>query len=208
MLIGAIVVISLIFIGFALLILWPIFKERSEKKTFLKSFYTEVYQLAIDKDFYVINNVVLEIDTKFIHFNHILFGNKYIYCICDSYFEGPLSGKFSDQQWFLYKQLGKDHIKNPLLLHKARLSYLSSAIRAEELLVGICVVNDSCIIDQIPDIPDNLAVINRVEFKEFINKKEKENVAPINSIQLDSLVQQIYQKNIQSRDKEKELALK
>ena len=98
MLIGAIVVISLIFIGFALLILWPIFKERSEKKTFLKSFYTEVYQLAIDKDFYVINNVVLEIDTKFIHFNHILFGNKYIYCICDSYFEGPLSGKFSDQQ--------------------------------------------------------------------------------------------------------------
>ena len=99
-------------------------------------------------------------------------------------------------------------INNPLLLHKARLSYLSSAIRAEELLVGICVVNDSCIIDQISDIPDNLAVINRAEFKEFINKKEKENVAPINSIQLDSLVQQIYQKNIQSRDKEKELALK
>ena len=57
--------------------------------------------MAIDKDYYVINDVVLEIDTKFIHFNHILFGDKYIYCICDSYFDGPISGKFTDNQWFI-----------------------------------------------------------------------------------------------------------
>lgn len=209
MLVGAIILISLIAIGFALLILWPFIKERLERKTFLKGFYTNVYQLAMDKDFYVINDVVLEIDTKFIHFNHILFGDKYIYCICDSYFEGPLSGKFTDQQWFLYKNNGTlDHIKNPMLLHKARLSYVTSALRAEELFIGLCVVNESCLVDEIKDAPEYLNVINEKDFKEYINKKEKENVPPINSIQLDSLVQQIYQKNLQSKEKERELLLK
>ena len=209
MLIGAISLISLLIIGFAFLIFQPIVKDALEKKTFLKNFYTNVYQLAIDKDFYVINDVVLEIDTKFIHFNHILFGDKYIYCICDSYFDGPISGKYSDQQWFLYKKNGQlEHIKNPLLLHRTRLSYVTSALRAEELFVGICVVNESCIVDEIRDIPDNLVVINVHEFKDYIFKREKENVSPINSIQLDSLVQQIYQKNLQSREKEKEIIMK
>lgn len=209
MLIGAIIIVSLITIGYTILILWPFIKERMEKRTFLKSFYTDVYQLAIDKDFYVINDVVLEIDTKFIHFNHILFGDKYIYCICDHYYDGPLSGKFTDQQWFLYKNNGQlDHIKNPLLLHRARLSYVTSALRAEELFIGLCVVNESCLVDEIKDAPEYLNVINEKDFKEYINKKEKENVPPINSIQLDSLVQQIYQKNLQSKEKERELLLK
>ena len=209
MLIGAIIIVSLITIGYAILILWPFIKERMEKRTFLKSFYTDVYQLAMDKDFYVINDVVLEIDTKFIHFNHILFGDKYIYCICDHYYDGPLSGKFTDQQWFLYKNNGQlDHIKNPLLLHKARLSYVTSALRAEELFIGLCIVNESSLVDEIKDAPEYLNVINQKDFKEYIYKKEKENVPPINSIQLDSLVQQIYQKNLQSKEKERELLLK
>ena len=209
MLVGAISVISLLAIGFGFLIFYPLFQERQEKRTFTKSFYTDVYQLAIDRDYYVINDVVLEIDTKFIHFNHILFGDKYIYCICDTYFDGPISGKNRDSQWFLYKNNGQvSHIKNPLVLHKSRLSYITSALRAEELFVGIIVVNESCIVDQIDDLPDNLTIVNEKEFKDYIIKREKENIPPINSIQLDSLVQQIYQKNIQSREKEKQALMK
>ena len=173
MLIGAIIIVSLITIGYAILILWPFIIERMEKRTFLKSFYTDVYQLAMVYDFYVINDLVLEIDTKFIHFNHILFGDKYIYCICDHYYDGPLSGKFTDQQWFLYKNNGQlDHIKNPLLLHKARLSYVTSALRAEELFIGLCIVNESCLVDEIKDAPEYLNVINQKDFKEYIYKKE------------------------------------
>ena len=205
MLIGAISVISLLAIGFGILIFYPIINDQLEKRTFYKSFYSNVYQLAMDRDYYVINDVVLEIDTKFIHFNHILFGDKYIYCICDSYFEGPISGKNRDSQWFLYKNNGQvSHIKNPLILHKNRLSYITSALRAEELFVGIIVVNESCLVDHVDDLPDNLVVLNEKEFKDYIIKREKENIPPINSIQLDSLVQQIYQKNIQSREKEKQ----
>ena len=209
MLIGAIIVVSLLLVGYGFLIFTPLVKEQLEKKTFQKNFSTDVYQLAIDKDFYVINDVVLEIDTKFIHFNHILFGDKYIYCICDSYFEGPISGKNRDSQWFLYKNSGQiSHIKNPLILHKNRLSYITSTLRAEELFVGIVVVNESCIVDKVDDLPDNLIVVNEKEFKDYILKREKENIPPINSIQLDSLVQQIYQKNMQSREKEKQALMK
>ena len=205
MLVGAIILISLLVILFAYLIFQPIIKEALEKKTFLKNFYTSVYQLAIDKDFYVINDVVLEIDTKFIHFNHILFGDKYIYCICDSYMDGPVSGKFSDNQWFMYRNNGDiEHIKNPLILHRSRLSYVTSSLRAEELFVGLFVVNKSCIVDEIVDIPDNIALVNEEEFRDYILKREKENIPPINTLQLDSLVQQVYQKNIQSREREKE----
>lgn len=206
MLIGAISVISILVIGFAYLIFQPIVKEALEKKTFLKNFYTNVYQLAIDKDYYVINDVVLEIDTKFIHFNHILFGDKYIYCICDSYFDGPISGKFTDNQWFMYKDNGVvEHIKNPLILHRSRLSYVTSSLRAEELFVGVFVVNKSCIVDEIKDCPENMTILNEEEFRDYILKREKENIPPINTIQLDYLVKQVYQKNIQSREKEKEL---
>ena len=205
MLVGAIILISLLVILFAYLIFQPIIKEALEKKTFLKNFYTSVYQLAIDKDFYVINDVVLEIDTKFIHFNHILFGDKYIYCICDSYMDGPVSGKFTDNQWFMYRNNGDiEHIKNPLILHRSRLSYVTSSLRAEELFVGLFVVNKSCIVDEIVDIPDNIALVNEEEFRDYILKREKENIPPINTLQLDSLVQQVYQKNIQSREREKE----
>ena len=205
MLIGAISVISLLVIGFGFLIFYPIIKQLFEKRNFEKSFYTDVYQLAMDRDYYVINDVVLEIDTKFIHFNHILFGDKYIYCICDSYFDGSISGKNRDSQWFLYKNNGQiNHIKNPLILHKNRLSYITSALRAEELFVGIVVVNESCLVDRIDDLPENLVILNERDFKDYIIKREKENIPPINSIQLDSLVQQIYQKNMQSREKEKQ----
>ena len=72
----------------------------------------------------------------------------------------------------------------------------------------IVVVNESCLVDQIDDLPDNLIVINEKEFKDYILKREKENIPPINSIQLDSLVQQIYQKNMQSREKEKQALMK
>ena len=205
MLVGAIIVISLLIIGFSYIIFQPIVKDMLEKKTFIKGFYSDVYQLAIDRDFYVINDVVLEIDTKFIHFNHILFGDKYIYCICDSYFEGPISGKYSDNQWFMYKKNGElEHIKNPLILHRSRLSYVTSSLRAEELFVGIFVVNKSCLVDESIDAPENLQIVNQENFKEYIYKREKENIPPINTIQLDSLVKQVYQKNLQSREKEKE----
>ena len=65
-------------------------------------------------------------------------------------------------------------------------------------------MNKSCIVDEIKDCPENMTILNEEEFRDYILKREKENIPPINTIQLDSLVKQVYQKNIQSREKERE----
>lgn len=201
MLVGAILFVILLIIGSALLVLWPKIHKMYEEKMFKYNSSNIVYQIAMDKDFYVINNVAIEIDTKIIHFSHIIFGNKYIYCIGDLYQNGPLSGKFKDIQWMKYLDNGEiAHIKNPLSLHRTRVQYLKSALNAEDLLIGISLVNDECLIDKVEDAPEDIFMINLRNLKSFINNKEKENVSPIEPIQLDSLVRQIYNKNNQTKE--------
>lgn len=201
MLVGAIIVILLLVAGSILLIFWPKISKRNEEKDFLKDIYHSVYNIAMDKDFYVIHDVAIEIDTKIIHFNHILFGNKYIYCISDCYHNGHLSGKYNDQQWFKYLENGEIiHIKNPMLLHSTRIRYLNSVLNSEDLIIGICVVNNQCLLDELKDSPSNVVILHENEIRSYVYSKEKENIMPIDAIQLDSLVHQIYNKNIETKE--------
>lgn len=198
MLIGAICFVVVFLIVSLIVLLMPIIKRRQDDKQFFKRVYEYVYQVAKDKDFYLINNVEIAIDTKTIHFNHILFGNKYIYCISNLPLKGGLSGKFQDEQWFKYDENNTRTVgKNPMLLHKARLDYLISAlnVKEEDLFIGICVCNDSCLIDDIEGMPKNLAIINESDIYGYICEREKENIASIDQLQLDGLVHSIYQKN-------------
>lgn len=204
MLVGAICFVTVFVIISLLVLLLPVIKEHQDDKQFFKRVYDYTYQIAKDKDLYLINNIEIEIDTKTIHFNHILFGNKYIYCISNLSLRGGLSGKFADDQWFKYDEKNTRTVgKNPMLLHKARLDYLISAlnVKEEDLFVGICVCNDSCLIDDIEGMPKNLAIINESELYGFVDEKEKENIASIDQLQLDGLVHLIYQKNQMNKQK-------
>lgn len=202
MLVGAIVLISVLVIVSALVLLWPYIIKLRSKKDFFNRAYRITYSLARDKDYYIINDVELVIENKKIHFDHILFGEKYIYCIGNNYRDGNVSGKYSDNQWFLYKSNGKtEYIKNPLLLHTTRIEYLKSALKAEDILLGVCVMNDECLIDKIEDCPDNIVLLNQNELKDFIIAKEKSDVSPIDSIQLEQLVRFIF--NMSQGGKEK-----
>ena len=202
MLVGAIVLISVLVIVSTLVLLWPYIMKLRSKKDFFNRAYRTTYSLARDKDYYIINDVELVIENKKIHFDHILFGEKYIYCIGNNYRDGNISGKYSDNQWFLYKANGKtEYIKNPLLLHSTRIEYLKSALKADDILLGICVMNDECLIDKIEDCPDNIVLLNQKELKDFIIAKEKRDISPIDSIQLEHLVRFIY--NMSQCGKEK-----
>lgn len=194
MLIGAIVVITLLIIGATLLLLWPLIAKKIDCKRFLLAMGKRTYAIARDSDFYLLNKVTIPIDDgKEVHFDHIIFGDKYIYVIGDAYYPGPLSGKYRDQQWFLYNEnIHFTHIKNPLTLHHTRLNYLSLETTAPmELFVGILVVNDSCFLDNIPGIPQNEFICNESDLKNIIARKEKEDVSIINPISLNNLVHNI-----------------
>ena len=202
MLVGAIVLISVLVIVSTLVLLWPYIMKLRSKKDFFNRASRTTYSLVRDKDYYIINDVDLVNENKKIHFDHILFGEKYIYCIGNNYRDGNISGKYSDNQWFLYKANGKtEYIKNPLLLHSTRIEYLKSALKADDILLGICVMNDECLIDKIEDCPDNIVLLNQKELKDFIIAKEKSDISPIDSIQLEHLVRFIY--NMSQGGKEK-----
>jgi hypothetical protein len=202
MLAGAIIVIIIIVILALIIIFGPYLKKKLEKKFFIKKVYRHIYRIAVDYDYYLINDIALEIDTKLIHFNQILFGEKYIYCIGNIYQDGSLSGKFIDAKWLKYHTLTKvEHINNPLLLHKTRKDYLSSALNVNDMIVGILVVNDSILIDKIEDIPNDMAIVNLSSLRNFIKQKESEDVAKIDPIQLENLVSQINKKNLDPTSK-------
>lgn len=197
---GLIIVFALMVIGSLVYLFWDKFKHIREKRYFSKDVGTKVYQLAVENDYYLINKVALAIDTKVIHFDHILFTNKYIYCIGVKYFTGPISGKYDDAQWFLYN--GKDsvqHIKNPMLLPKVRLDYLKVALKDnQDLFKSIVIVNDSCIIDEKIEFPKNNKIINLKKFKSYIKKQEKIDIPSINPVQLDTLVKNIYKRSVRT----------
>lgn len=200
MLIGLIIVIILMVIGSLVFIFWNKIKELKEKKFFSKEISSKVYQIAVDNDFYLINQVALAIDTKVIHFDHLLFTNKYIYCIGRKYFSGPVSGRFDDSQWFQYDKKNRiNHIKNPMILPKVRLEYLRSALRAnEDLFISVVLVNDSCVIDNIVSCPKNNHIMNIGDFSGFVKKNEKASIPAIDALQLETLVQNIYKRSIRT----------
>ena len=78
---------------------------------------------------------------------------------------------------------------------------MKSALKADDILLGICVMNDECLIDKIEDCPDNIVLLNQKELKDFIIAKEKSDISPIDSIQLEHLVRFIY--NMSQGGKEK-----
>lgn len=204
MIICLIIIIILILVGSLVFLFWDKIKEFKEKKRFSKDVGAKVYQLSLDNDFYLINKVALAIDTKVIHFDHLLFTNKYIYCIGIKYYSGPISGKFDDLQWFMYNKNNQlEHIKNPMSFTKVRLNYLKSALKAnEDLFISVVLVNDSCIIDDTSSFPKNYYIMNLKKFNNFVKKNEKNDIPKIDEIQLDTLVQNIYKRSIKTLEKE------
>ena len=200
MLTGLIIVISLMVVFSIVFLFWDKIKFAKEKRSFSKLIGKKAYQLALDNAYYLINQVALAIEGKVIHFDHILFTNKFIYCIGEKYFSGPISGRFDDSQWFKYNKKNQvEHIKNPMILPKVRVEYLRGSLRAnDDLFVSVVLVNDSCIIDQIEGCPKNNFIMNLSDFKSFIKQREKTNIPSIDPLQLETLVQNIYKISVRT----------
>lgn len=168
-----------------------------EKKTFRRKIGKKVYQIAKDCDLFVLHNIVLKIDNKIIHYDHLLFSNKFIYCIGDGYYQTGLSGKFLDKKWFLYDLKGKfTHINNPMMMQRLRVDYLRGSLGAsDDLFVSVVVVNDSCVIDAIEGCPDRNLIVKSSNLVKCIKNYEKNSDLPqLNQEQLQIVVKNIYNK--------------
>ena len=173
-----------------------------EKKAFHYNVSREVYRIAKDNDFYLLNKVALQLkDGKVIHFDHLLFGDKFIYCIGANYYSIAINGKFNDSSWFKYRRNNKiDIIKNPMRLHRARVNYLSKLFKSSpDLFLAIVIVNDSCLLPEYIDEATAFdKIINLKTLKNLIKDHEKrKDITPMNQEGLQQMVNIIYENGVE-----------
>ena len=167
------------------------------KKNFQIHYYKRIYRVALDNDYYLINQFVFKIDsTKVASVDHILFGNKYIYVLSSKYYQGDLVGKYQDKSLIFISHRGKKcYTDNPYNQVKFLASKLSSSTGIDaSLMIGIVLVNDDCKVAVQSD-SKQFYIIQRKRFAALIKAIESRPVEEINQNQLAKAVQSIAKQN-------------
>lgn len=191
-----IVFIGLLVLIFLLAIFCKPFNQAIEKKTFSKRVYKKVYKIAKYYDFYLLNEVALNVGNKTIHFDHILFGDKYIFCIGKKFYSNGLNGNVRDEELFhLLKKDKTELVKNPLILHNERVRYFQSLLTtSKDLFVSMVVINNSCKLDEKLTKDHESLLVNLKNLEKLVKRYEKdESVSIIDPVKLKKLVKDIYE---------------
>ena len=77
----------------------PIIKRKYIEVNYKKIVSKTLYKYALDHDVFLINDIKLPYNGGFIIFDHILFGEKYIYCIKDVHESYGKEGSAEDLKW-------------------------------------------------------------------------------------------------------------
>ena len=167
------------------------------RKNFQIHFYKQVYRVALDYDYYLINQYVFKVDSsKNATVDHILFGNKYIYTIISKYYQGDLIGKYADKSLIFISHKGKKcYTDNPYNEAKYLTSKLSSSTGIDaSLMIGIVLINDDCKV-AVQSESKQFYIIQRKRFPALIKAIESRPVESINEAQLEKAVQSIAKQN-------------
>lgn len=188
---GIIAITALLVAFFAFLIVRSL-----EKKNFRQLCGRRVYRVAMDFDYFLVNEFSFPTDdNNFLIIDHLLFGNRYIYCITDYYYKGVLSGEFDDASWIFYpkgKLSKKEIIKNPMLLNRKRIEKFALFTGLDpSLLISIVLVNNDCYIDDIEQVGKNEYIRNFKELSRLIDAIEKRPVERMDPLALEKAVQEI-----------------
>ena len=206
--ISFIIVASVIVLGGLLFLLFGPIRKAAIKKKYREYYYSLIYKIAVDKDYFLINNFLFTMDDQ--HnalINHVLCGNKYIYLINSYYFNGNINGTISDRALIYTPKKGqKKYINNPLLSMKRLLERLSMITNLDpDLFIGIVLVNDDVNID-INGESNTYFFTNRNKLNHLIKEIENRNIAMIDQKQLENAVNalsdssnKLKKKNVQSK---------
>lgn len=169
-------------IAIALLLLYKPIKHYLYKHNAVKSYYHKVKRVVYDNDFYLINSFANQTsDYQEFHIDHIVIGDKYIYCIRDRYFPGALLVKETDPSWIFYKGKKSKYVQNPLALNRLRVQRLSlmSGI-PESHFISIVLINDDCLLSDAKMSTNNNFLVSLKMFPKLIKELESRNVSPLN----------------------------
>ena len=167
------------------------------RKHFQIHFYKQVYRVALNNDYYLINQFVFKVDSsKNATVDHILFGSKYIYVIISKYYQGDLVGKYLDKSLIFISHKGKKcYTDNPFNEVKLLTSKLSSSTSIDaSLMIGIVLINDDCKV-AVQSESKQFYIIQRKRLPALIKAIESRPVSTINETQLSKAVQSIAKLN-------------
>ena len=167
------------------------------RKHFQIHFYKQVYRVALNNDYYLINQFVFKVDSsKNATVDHILFGSKYIYVIISKYYQGDLVGKYLDKSLIFISHKGKKcYTDNPFNEVKLLTSKLSSSTSIDaSLMIGIVLINDDCKV-AVQSESKQFYIIQRKRLPSLIKAIESRPVSTINETQLGKAVQSIAKLN-------------
>lgn len=183
-------IVILILSSIYLLISYPI-HNIIYRKTFRYRDYKKLMKYVEKKDYRLINNFCFNIDENTTgHFDHVVFGSKYIYLVTDKYWRMGVYGKPKDQSWIFFKDEKKRmYIDNPLEKNELRKEKLSLVTGIDKsLFVVIVVVNNDCVVDEDVLLNEQNIITREKNLIKRIESFENQNIASINDDQLQNVV--------------------
>ena len=199
-----IIVPTIVVIAIAVLI-YLLNRRHMMKKNFKYFYYKRLYKIAMDRDYYLINDFLFKIDDSHVgRIDHILFADKYIYIMTDSYFNGDIIGKEDDKSVIVLGRDGKKYYDdNPLITNKKLINKLSLITGINPaLIIGICIINDNCRYG-IQTSGKSFYYIQSNKLKALIKAIESRQVGTINKEQLASAVKSIDKLNRRKRSEQR-----
>ena len=193
-----IIFITLFIIGAIVFLLGPIIKVKCGLVFHKRLTAKTLYKYAKDYDVFLINNVSLPINDRAIEFDHVLFGEKFIYCIKDASYKVGIEGSAEDLKWFSYNTKGEmEYVENPFQKNNANLSMLMKYMNLtseDKFFYSIISVNDSCE-TKIEKCKDNEIVVSKENLYKVIKSKEKDStVKKIDQERLEKTVKLLYER--------------
>ena len=147
----------------------------------VRMYYKRVYQVALDNDFYLINSFSNRTaEAEEFHIDHILIGNKFIYCIRDRYYDGAVAAKEENPSWIFFRGDKGRYIQNPLQKNKLcvqRLSLMSGI--EEKLFISIVLINNDCYLTPYQTTSTDNYLSSLKEFPKLIEQLESRDVDPL-----------------------------
>lgn len=183
-------IVILILSSIYLLISYPI-HNIVYRKTFRYRDYKKLMKYVEKKDYRLINNFCFNIDENTTgHFDHVVFGSKYIYLVTDKYWRMGVYGKPKDHSWIFFKDEKKRmYIDNPLEKNELRKEKLSLVTGIDKsLFVVIVVVNNDCVVDEDVLLNEQNIITKEKNLIKRIESFENQNIASINDDQLQNVV--------------------
>ncbi len=192
-----IIIYSLAIVITLFIFFYPIVKKYLDLHCFHRMMQRRVYRITKNYDFCLLQNHTIPFDSGHsIKFDHIIFGDKYFYCIADKSWNGSVLGSYRDDNWILYEK-NKDHrqyVKNPLKINQSRINKLSIMTGIDrEIFINIVVVNDDCLFHCVSLRSDYVYIVHASDLEKTIIDIEKRNVQPFDSSEIEKVVAEINQ---------------